>query len=45
LVLVGGLTISVYALERFLGGDPLDALVDAAMTGLVSFVILEYWKD
>jgi hypothetical protein len=43
LVLVG-LTTGVYALERLLGVDSSDALVDAAMAGLISFVILEYWK-
>ena len=38
------LTTGVYAVERLLGMDPLDALVDAAVVGLISFVILEYWK-
>jgi hypothetical protein len=38
------LTTGVYALERLLGVDPLEALVDAAIAGLISFVILEYWK-
>jgi hypothetical protein len=38
------LTTGVFALERLLGVDPWDALVDAAVAGLISFVILEYWK-
>jgi hypothetical protein len=38
------LTTGVYALDRLLGVDPWDALVDAALAGLISFVILEYWK-
>ena len=38
------LTTGVYALERLLGVDPLDALVDAAVAGFISFVVLEYWK-
>jgi hypothetical protein len=38
------LTTGVYAVERLLGMDPLDARVDAAVVGLISFVILEYWK-
>lgn len=42
--MAGILTAGVYALERLLGVDPLDALVDAAVDGLISFVILEYWK-
>ncbi len=38
------LTTGVYSLERLLGVDPLEALIDAAIAGLISFVILEYWK-
>ncbi len=38
------LTTGVFALERLLGVNPWDALVDAALVGLISFVILEYWK-
>src|SRR5947209_3226503 len=38
------LTTGVYALERLLGVDPLAALVDAAVAGFISFVVLEYWK-
>ena len=38
------LTTGVDALDRLLGVDPWDALVDAAVAGLISFVILEYWK-
>jgi len=39
------LTTGVYALERLLSGvDPFEALGDAAVAGLISFVILEYWK-
>jgi hypothetical protein len=41
---VESLERGVFALERLLGVDPLDALVDAAVAGLISFVILEYWK-
>ena len=43
-VLAVVLTTGVYAVERLLSMDPLDALVDAAVVGLISFVILEYWK-
>ena len=38
------LTTGAYALERLLSVDPLEALVDAAVAGLIGFVILEYWK-
>ena len=38
------LTTGIYAFERLLGVDPLDALVDAAVAGFISFVVLEYWK-
>jgi hypothetical protein len=43
-VLAVVLTTGAYSVERLLGLDPLDALVDAAVVGLISFVILEYWK-
>ena len=43
-VLAVVLTTGVDALERLLGVGPWDALVDAAVAGLISFVILEYWK-
>jgi len=38
------LMTGAFALERLLGVDPIDALVDGALAGFVSFVILEYWK-
>jgi len=38
------LMTGAFALERLLGVDPWDALVDGALAGFVSFVILEYWK-
>jgi hypothetical protein len=38
------LTAGVYTLERLLGLDPMEALIDAAIAGFISFVILEYWK-
>jgi hypothetical protein len=39
------LTTGVFALERLLlGGAPMEALVDAALVGVISFVVLTYWK-
>ena len=38
------LTTGVYALERLLGADPSDALVDGVMAGFLCLVILAYWK-
>ena len=38
------LMTGAFALERLLGVDPWDALVDGALAGFVSFVILESWK-
>ncbi len=43
-VLAVFLATAVYALEWLLGVDPTDALVDAALTGFISWVILEYWR-
>ena len=39
-VLIAG----AFALERRLGVDPTDALVDAILTGFVGFAALEYWR-
>lgn len=40
-VLIAG----AFALGRLLGVDPIDALVDAIVTGFIGFVILEYWRS
>jgi hypothetical protein len=38
------LAAAVYALEWLRGVDPTDALVDAALTGFIIWVILKYWR-
>jgi len=43
-VLAGVLATVVYALERLLAVDPMDALVDATVAAFINWVILEYWR-
>ena len=44
-VIVVVLMCAAFALERFLGVDPAEALMDAIFIGFIRFAILEYWRD
>ena len=43
LILAVVLAVAVPGVEWLLGGNPMDALVDAALVALIAWVVLEYW--